>query len=150
MGELLDIGLVWCVASGATTRRLNRPSHLRWQNCGAPWRLRPRTKQPHSMRQQTKQLNHLCVIPYQMNEWYPWARWSVRWSVNDHLAREPSSSPNCWRWCPTTWDVRLSATVTSKFFLLYHFFPLFSPLFFHLPQRFPLNTPPILHYHYKR
>jgi hypothetical protein len=37
--------------------------------------------------------------------------------------------------------LRLSATVTSKFFLLYHFFPLFSPLFFHLPQRFPLNTP---------
>jgi hypothetical protein len=45
--------------------------------------------------------------------------------------------------------LRLSATVTSKFFPLYHFFPLFSPLFFHLPQRFPLNTPPIPHYHYK-
>jgi hypothetical protein len=45
--------------------------------------------------------------------------------------------------------LRLSATVTSKFFPLYHFFPLFFPLFFHLPQRFPLNTPPILHYHYK-
>jgi hypothetical protein len=36
-----------------------------------------------------------------------------------------------------------------NFFPLYHFFPLFSPLFFHLPQRFPLNTPPIPHYHYK-
>nr|ACL53050.1 unknown [Zea mays] len=35
--------------------------------------------------------------------------------------------------------IRLSATVTPKFF----------PLFFHLPQRFPLNTPPIPHYHYK-
>jgi hypothetical protein len=45
--------------------------------------------------------------------------------------------------------VRLSATVTPKFFPLYHFFPLFSSLFFHLLQRFPLNTPPILHYHYK-
>jgi hypothetical protein len=45
--------------------------------------------------------------------------------------------------------IRLSATVTSKFFLLYHFFPLFSPLFFHLPQQSPLNTPPIPHYHYK-
>jgi hypothetical protein len=44
---------------------------------------------------------------------------------------------------------RLSTTVTSKFFPLYHFFPLFSPLFFHLPQRFPLNTPPIPHYHFK-
>jgi hypothetical protein len=45
--------------------------------------------------------------------------------------------------------VRLSATVTPKFFPLYHFFPLFFLLFFHLPQRFPLNTPPIPHYHYK-
>jgi hypothetical protein len=45
--------------------------------------------------------------------------------------------------------VRLSATVTPKFFPLYHFFLLFSSLFFHLPQRFPLNTPPISHYHYK-
>jgi hypothetical protein len=45
--------------------------------------------------------------------------------------------------------VRLSATVTPKFFPLYHFFPLFSPLFFHLPQRFLLNTPSIPHYHYK-
>jgi hypothetical protein len=35
--------------------------------------------------------------------------------------------------------LRLSATVTPKFF----------PLFFHLPQQFPLNTPPIHHYHYK-
>jgi hypothetical protein len=41
--------------------------------------------------------------------------------------------------------LRLSATVTSKFSPLYHFFP----LFFHLPQRFPLNTPPIPHYNYK-
>ena len=46
-------------------------------------------------------------------------------------------------------ELRLSATVTPKFFPLYHFFPLFPPLFFHLPQRFPLNTPPIPHYHYK-
>jgi hypothetical protein len=45
--------------------------------------------------------------------------------------------------------LRLSATVTPKFFPLYHFSPLFSPLFFHLPQRFPLNTPSIPHYHYK-
>jgi hypothetical protein len=45
--------------------------------------------------------------------------------------------------------VRLSATVTPKFFSLYHFSPLFFLLFFHLPQRFPLNTPPIPHYHYK-
>jgi hypothetical protein len=37
--------------------------------------------------------------------------------------------------------LRLSATVTPKFFLLYHFSPLLFPLFFHLPQRFPLNTP---------
>jgi hypothetical protein len=37
--------------------------------------------------------------------------------------------------------IRLSAIVISKFFPLYHFSPLFSPLFFHLPQRFPLNTP---------
>ena len=42
-------------------------------------------------------------------------------------------------------SLRLSATVTPKFFPLYHFFP----LFFHLPQRFPLNTPPIPHYNYK-
>jgi hypothetical protein len=28
-------------------------------------------------------------------------------------------------------------------------FPPISSLFFHLPQRFPLNTPPIPHYHYK-
>jgi hypothetical protein len=33
--------------------------------------------------------------------------------------------------------IRLSATVTPKFSPLYHFFP----LFFHFPQRFPLNTP---------
>jgi hypothetical protein len=45
--------------------------------------------------------------------------------------------------------IRLSATVTSNFFPLYHFFPIFSPLFFHLLQRFPLNTPPILHYNHK-
>ena len=45
--------------------------------------------------------------------------------------------------------LRLSAIVTPKFFPLYHFSLLFSPLFFHLPQRFPLNTPPIPHYHYK-
>jgi hypothetical protein len=37
--------------------------------------------------------------------------------------------------------LRLSATVTPKFFPLYHFSPLFFSLFFHLPQRFPLNTP---------
>jgi hypothetical protein len=37
--------------------------------------------------------------------------------------------------------IRLSATVTSKFFSLYHFFSIFSPIFFHLLQRFPLNTP---------
>jgi hypothetical protein len=46
-------------------------------------------------------------------------------------------------------SLRLSVTVTPKFFPLYYFSPLFSPLFFHLPQRFPLNTPPIPHYHYK-
>jgi hypothetical protein len=46
-------------------------------------------------------------------------------------------------------SLRLSATVTPKFFPLYHFSPLFVPLFFHLPQRFPLNTPPIPHYHHK-
>jgi hypothetical protein len=45
--------------------------------------------------------------------------------------------------------IRLSATVTFKFFPLYHFFPLFFSLCFHLPQRFPLNTPPIPHYNYK-
>jgi hypothetical protein len=44
--------------------------------------------------------------------------------------------------------VRLSATVTPKFLLLYHFPPIF-PLFFHLTQWFPLNTPPIPHYNYK-
>jgi hypothetical protein len=44
--------------------------------------------------------------------------------------------------------IRLSAIVTPKFFPLYHFFPYF-PIFFHLPQRFPLNTLPIPHYHYK-
>jgi hypothetical protein len=49
------------------------------------------------------------------------------------------------RWRP----IRLSATVTPKFFPLYHFFPLFFPLCFHLPQRFPLNTPSIPHYNYK-
>jgi hypothetical protein len=36
-------------------RRPNRPSHLRQQNCGAPWRLRPRTKQPLYMLDRTKQ-----------------------------------------------------------------------------------------------
>jgi hypothetical protein len=41
-------------------------------------------------------------------------------------------------------QLRLSATVTPKFFPY-----IISPLFFHLPQRFPLNTPPIPHYHYK-
>jgi hypothetical protein len=35
----------------------------------------------------------------------------------------------------------LSAIVTPKIFPLYHFFLLFFPLFSHLPQRFPLNTP---------
>jgi hypothetical protein len=59
-----------------------------------------------------------------------------------HRSLPPNSDGN-------RWGVRLSATVTPKFFPLYHFFPLFSPLFFHLPQRFPLNTPPIPHYHYK-
>jgi hypothetical protein len=51
--------------------------------------------------------------------------------------------------CPDSYLMRLSATVNPKFFPLYHFSPLFSPLFFHLPQRFPLNTPPVPHYHYK-
>jgi hypothetical protein len=37
--------------------------------------------------------------------------------------------------------LRLSATVTPKLFPLYHFFTLFFLLFFHLPQRFSLNTP---------
>jgi hypothetical protein len=46
-------------------------------------------------------------------------------------------------------SLRLSATVTPKFFPLYHFSPLFFLLFFHLPQRFPLNTLLIPHYHYK-
>jgi hypothetical protein len=41
--------------------------------------------------------------------------------------------------------LRLSATVTSKFFSLYHF----SPLFFISRSGSPLNTPPIPHYHYK-
>jgi hypothetical protein len=48
--------------------------------------------------------------------------------------------------------LRLSAIVTPKFFPLYHFSLLFSPLFFHLPQRFPLNTPlyptTIIKYHF--
>jgi hypothetical protein len=34
-------------------------------------------------------------------------------------------------------------------FFPYITFPPIFPLFFHLPQRFPLNTPPIPHYHYK-
>jgi hypothetical protein len=42
-----------------------------------------------------------------------------------------------------------SQPLTLNFFPLYHFFPLFFSLFFHLPQRFPLNTPPIPHYHCK-
>jgi hypothetical protein len=46
-----------------------------------------------------------------------------------------------WRVETLTLRVRLSATVTPKFFSLYHFSPIFSPLFFHLPQRFPLNSP---------
>jgi hypothetical protein len=60
------------------------------------------------------------------------------------ISRLASSGVADWRR-----GIRLSATVTSKFFSLYHFFPLFFSLFFHLPQRFPLNTPPISHYHYK-
>jgi hypothetical protein len=36
--------------------------------------------------------------------------------------------------------LKLFATVIPKFFPLYHFSPYF-PLFLHLPQRFPLNTP---------
>jgi hypothetical protein len=51
--------------------------------------------------------------------------------------------------CSWSEMVRLSVTVTFKFFPLYHFFTLFPPLFFHLAQRFPLNTPPIPHYNYK-
>jgi hypothetical protein len=47
--------------------------------------------------------------------------------------------------CAPKHGIRLSATVTPKFFPPYHFFP----LFFHLPQRFPLNTPHIPHYNYK-
>jgi hypothetical protein len=43
-------------------------------------------------------------------------------------------SLTCWK--PIA-SVKLSATVTPKFFPLYHFFPLFPPLFFYLPQRFP-------------
>jgi hypothetical protein len=34
-------------------------------------------------------------------------------------------------------------------FFSYITFPPIFPLFFHLPQRSPLNTPPIPHYHYK-
>jgi hypothetical protein len=59
---------------------------------------------------------------------------------------EESDRWHVWR---NQYALRLSATVTPKFFPLYHFFPLFSTLFFHLQQRFPLNTPPIPHYHYK-
>jgi hypothetical protein len=67
----------------------------------------------------------------------------IRWSTPCDSARVPPATEGgrC--------AIRLSATVTPKFFPLYHFFPLFLPLFFHLPQRFPLNTPPIPHYHYK-
>jgi hypothetical protein len=35
------------------------------------------------------------------------------------------------------------------FFSPISLFSLFFPLFFHLPQRFSLNTPPIPHYNYK-
>jgi hypothetical protein len=45
--------------------------------------------------------------------------------------------------------LRLSVTVTSKFFPLYHFSSLFFLLFFYLPQRFYLNTFSIPHYNYK-
>jgi hypothetical protein len=45
--------------------------------------------------------------------------------------------------------LRLFATVTHKFFSSISLFPPISPLFFHLPQRFPLNTPSISHYNYK-
>jgi hypothetical protein len=41
-----------------------------------------------------------------------------------------------------TSSLSLFATVTPKFSPLYHF----TPLFFHLPQRFPLNIPHISHY----
>jgi hypothetical protein len=44
--------------------------------------------------------------------------------------------------------VRLSATVTPKFSPYITFPPIFPPIFY-LPQRFPLNIPPIPHYHYK-
>jgi hypothetical protein len=45
-------------------------------------------------------------------------------------------------------EVRLSATVTPKFSPYITFSHIF-PLFFHLPQRFPLNTPRIPRYNYK-
>ena len=49
--------------------------------------------------------------------------------------------------------VRLSASVTPKFFPLYHFLGVtsstFYPLCFHLPQRFSLKSPLIPHYNYK-
>jgi hypothetical protein len=44
--------------------------------------------------------------------------------------------------------LRLSATVTFKFFLLYHFSSLFFSIFSSLAAVL-LNTPPIPHYHYK-
>jgi hypothetical protein len=49
-------------------------------------------------------------------------------------------------------ETLLSASVTPKFSLyitfLVHIINI-PPLFFHLPQWFPLNTPPIPHYNYK-
>jgi hypothetical protein len=45
--------------------------------------------------------------------------------------------------------LRLSATVTPKFFSLYHFSPYFLPYFFISRSSSPLNTSPIPHYHYK-
>jgi hypothetical protein len=45
--------------------------------------------------------------------------------------------------------VRLSATVTPKYFPLYHFFPPISPPIFASPAAVPPKYSPIPHYHYK-
>jgi hypothetical protein len=45
-------------------------------------------------------------------------------------------------------ELRLSATVTSKFFPLYHFFPIFS-LYFFIPAAVSPKYSPIAHYNYK-
>jgi hypothetical protein len=125
----------------------------------------PTTPVPHSLFFPTlRKTPHLCTSArcYQSASWCQLTRFCLT-CLSPQICHAPTPQlllagyGRCWPTCHQLavgclLAFRLFASVTPKFFLLYHFFIIsltFHPLYFHLPQRFPLNTPPIPHYNYK-